>query len=40
MMSTLALLHLYFLQRAQGTTETVILRDDCPRCNEIKEALS
>lgn len=38
-LSDMALLHLRFLMAHQGTTETVRLKDDCPRCAEIKKAL-
>lgn len=43
-MSPLALLHLHFLMSAQGvlndTEPLVVLKDDCPRCCEIKAALA
>jgi hypothetical protein len=33
-------MHLHFLMRDQGATETVRLNDACPRCQEIQKALA
>ena len=39
-LSVLALLHLRLLMAAQGRTDTVKLKDDCPRCTEIAKVLA
>jgi hypothetical protein len=39
-LSDLALLHLRFLMASQGRSDRVELKDDCPRCAEIKEKLA